>query len=195
MGVVGGLMPSPLHLIALTQVALDRWGRALCILCGLPLVIDNALLLLTFFFYQYIPANIAHYVAYLGGTILLFFGSYALLESRRKSQEELADSRPLTYASVSMGALAELAAPGTWVYWLTVAGPILAEGKRKGLWHVVPFFGGGLVGFYGAALFSVWVMAWGAGLHKRFKQNLFLAANVLLIILGISYLVRARLAG
>ena len=34
-------------------------------------------------------------------------------------------------------------------------------------------------------------MAWGAGLHKRFKQHLFLAANILLLLMGISYLVRA----
>jgi sulfite exporter TauE/SafE len=34
-------------------------------------------------------------------------------------------------------------------------------------------------------------MAWSAGLHKRFKQHLFLVANVLLLLMGISYLVRA----
>ena len=37
MGVAGGLMPSSLHLIALSQVALNRWMRALFILVGLPL--------------------------------------------------------------------------------------------------------------------------------------------------------------
>ena len=36
-------------------------------------------------------------------------------------------------------------------------------------------------------------MAWGAGLHKTFKQRLFLFANLLLVVLGISYLVRAYL--
>jgi hypothetical protein len=36
-------------------------------------------------------------------------------------------------------------------------------------------------------------MAWGAGLHKAFKQHIFLTANVLLLLIGISYLVRAYL--
>jgi len=195
MGIVGGLMPSPLHLIALAQVALGRWARALFILWGPPLVVDGALLLLTCFFYRYVPQNIAHNVAYVGGVALLGFGSYALVENRRKSQEELARSAPLTYTSVTVATLAELGAPGTWVYWLTIAGPILAEGRLKGYAHVVPFFAGSLVGYYGAATLSLWLLAWGAGLHQQFKKHLFLAANLLLVVLGISYLLRARFGG
>jgi threonine/homoserine/homoserine lactone efflux protein len=194
-GVVGGLIPSPLHLIALTQVALHRWGRAILILLGPPLVIDGALLLLTLFFYQYVPQNIAHYVAYVGGVVLAAFGGYSLLEMRRKSQEEMARSALMSYASVTVAALAELGAPGTWIYWLTVAGPVIAEGRQEGYWHVIPFFVGGLVGYYGAAIFSTWLMAWGAGLHKQFRKHLFLVANALLVILGVSYLLRAYFEG
>lgn len=192
MGVVGGLMPSPLHLIALSQVALNRWLRALLVLVGAPLIVDGALLLVTFFFYQAIPPSIAHDVAYVGGVVLVAFGVYALAESRGRSREEMAKSARLTYASVSAALLAELGAPGTWVYWLTVAGPLIGEGRVKGYWHIVPFFAGSLVGYYGAAIVSVRVIAWGASLHKRFNQRLFLVANCLLVILGISYLVRAR---
>ncbi|HUU12623.1 MAG TPA: hypothetical protein VM182_02820 [Terriglobia bacterium] len=70
---------------------------------------------------------------------------------------------------------------------------ILAEGRIKGYWHVVPFFAGSVVGFYGAAIFAVWLMAWGAGLHTYFKHHLFLAANALLVVLGLWYLARAYL--
>jgi hypothetical protein len=58
---------------------------------------------------------------------------------------------------------------------------------------VVPFFAGSVVGYYGAAIFSLAIMAWGAGLHKRFKQHLILAANILLLFMGFSYLLRAYL--
>jgi len=193
MGVAGGLFPSPLHMIALGQVALERWTVALLVLVGAPLVVDGALLLVTFFSYQYIPHNIVHDVAYLGGAIVLAFGAYSLARARGKSQEEMARSGALTYTSVSVGVLAEATAPGTWVYWLTVAGPIIEEGRRNGYWRVAPFFAGSLAGYYGAAIVSVWLMAWGAGLHKKFKQRLFLLANLLLVVLGISYLVRAYL--
>lgn len=194
-GIVGGLIPSPLHLIALTQVALNRWLRAILVLLGPPLVIDGALLVVTFFFYQYIPHNIAHSVAYVGGIALLAFASYSLVEMRGKTQEEMASSGTMSYASVSVAALAELGAPGTWIYWLTVAGPVIAEGRQHGYWHVMPFFIGGLVGYYGAAIFSTWLMAWGAGLHKQFRKHLFLAANLLLLVLGLSYLARAYFGG
>ena len=162
MGIVGGLIPSPLHMIALAQVGLNRWLRAFMILVGAPLVIDGALLVVTFFFYHYVPQTIAHVVAYVGGVVLVAFAGYALVEMRRKSQEEMARSSTLTYASVSVATLAELTAPGTWIYWLTIAGPVIAEGRERGYWHVIPFFVGGLVGYYGAAVLSVTLMAWSA---------------------------------
>ena len=193
MGIVGGLLPSPLYMISLTQVALGRWLRAIFVIIVPPLVVDGVLLLVTFFFFRLIPLGITHYVAYVGGVVLISFAIYSIWESRRKTRQEMGDSKTLTYASVSVATLAEVAAPGTWVYWLTIAGPILAEGRQHGYWHVVPFFVGGAVGFYGAGVFSVWMMAWGAGLHRSFKQYLFLAANILLLIMGISYLVRALL--
>jgi len=193
MGIVGGMVPSPLHMIALSQVALGRWGRAIYVLIGAPLIVDSCLLLVTCLFYRFIPSGIAHYVAYVGGVALIGFASYSLWELRGKTQREMADSVALTYASVSVALLAEVASPGTWVYWLTIAGPILAEGRQSGYGHVVPFFVGGLVGYYGAALSTLCLLGWGAGLHKGFKQHLFLAANILLLLMGISYLARAYL--
>jgi putative Mn2+ efflux pump MntP len=192
MGVVGGLIPSPLHLIALAQVALNRWVRAIAILLGPPLLIDAVLLVIFFFFYRAVPQKIGYYMAYVGGVVIISFGTYALLARRGKTREEMADSSALTAASVTAAALSELAAPGTWIYWLTIAGPILVEGRLHGYWHVVPFFVGSVVGFYGASIVSVWLLSWGAKLHKAFNSRLFYLANVLLIILGISYLLRAH---
>jgi hypothetical protein len=192
MGIVGGMIPCPLHFIALTQVALNRWLRAVLILVGPPVTVDGAMLMVTFFFYHYVPPSVAHYVAYLGGAVLIGFASYSLYTMRGKTQGEMANSTALTYASVTTATLTELTAPGTWIYWMTVAGPILAEGRLRGYWHVVPFFVGGLIGYYGAAVVALRVLAWGASLHKRFHARLFLIANVLLLILGISYLIRAH---
>jgi len=191
MGIVGGLLPNPLLMIALSQVALGRWVSAIAVLIGAPLVVDGGLLLVTVLFYRFIPSGIAHDVAYIGGVALIGFASYSLWESRGKTPQEIANSATLSYAGVSVALLAEVAAPGTWVYWLTVAGPILAEARKSGYMHAVPFFAGGLAGYYGASLLSLCLMAWGAGLHKKFKQHLFLAANILLLLMGISYLVRA----
>jgi hypothetical protein len=36
------------------------------------------------------------------------------------------------------------------------------------------------------------MLAWGASLYKRFRERLFLIANILLLVLGISYLLRAH---
>ncbi|HUY12237.1 MAG TPA: hypothetical protein VMX16_01225 [Terriglobia bacterium] len=195
MGVVGGLVPSPLHMIALAQIALKRWNRAIGIMLGPPLAIDGILLLVTFFFYQYVPRNIAHIVAYVGGAYLTVYSIYALLSMHGKSHKEVAESQALTYGSVTAASLSEVTSPGTWIYWMTIAGPILAEGKHQGYWHVVPFFAGGLIGYYGAALVSLVFLAWGASLHRHLRQNLLWIANFLLLAFGVTYLLRAYFKG
>ncbi len=195
MGVVGGLLPTPLHLIALTQMTLKRWTRAAWVLVGPPTAIDAVFLLITYFFYQLIPPIIAHDMAYAGGTALIGFGAYLLWASPRKSPEKKKHSWNLTYGSLTVATLVEASAPGTWVYWLAIAGPIIAEGRVKGYGFVVPFLVGSLIGYYGAAFLSVWLMAWGAGAHQRFRRYLFFAANTLLIVLGALYIARAYFVG
>lgn len=191
MGVVGGILPNPLQLIALTQAALGRWGRAIFVVLVPPLTVDAAFLLMTLLFYRLIPLGIAHYIAYAGGLLVTGFAGYGLWNLRRSGQEKAADAKAYTLAGVTVATLAEVTAPGTWIYWATIAGPILAEGRARGYWHVVPFFVGSWTGYNGAAVLSTCLMVWVAGLHRSFKKYLFLTANVLLLLLGISYLTRA----
>ena len=191
MGIVGGLLPNPLQMIALTQAALGRWGRALFVVIVPPTVTDGACLALTLLFFRLIPLGIVHYVAYVGGSVVTGFALYGLWNLRHKSQEEAAGAAAYTLAGVSVATLAEVSAPGTWIYWATIAGPILAEGRTRGYLHVVPFFAGSWVGYNGAALVSMCFMFWVAGLHKSLKRYLFLIANVLLLLMGISYFIRA----
>lgn len=193
MGVVGGLLPNPLEMIALTQVALGRWGRAIFVLLVPPLILDAALLFVSLFFFRLIPLRVVHDVAYVGGLAVIFFAVRALWALRRGAPEEPVASKGYTVGGVVVALVAEAAAPGTWIYWLAIAGPILAEGRTHGYGHVVPFFAGGILGYYGAALISTYVMAWGAGLHAAFSKHLILAANLILLVMGISYLVRAYL--
>jgi hypothetical protein len=193
MGMVGGMLPNPLQLIALTQVSLGRWARALFVLFVPPLVVDGLFLVVTVFFFRIIPFGVAHYVAYAGGVVLIAFATHSLWELRRQSGQQLGKSSAYSLTGIAVATFAEVAAPGTWIYWLTVAGPILAEARVHGYWRVAPFFAGGLVGFYGASVVSTCLMAWGAGLHKAFKKHLILVANILLLLIGISYIARAYL--
>jgi len=191
MGIVGGLLPNPLQMIALTQAALGRWARALFVVIVPPLIVDGAFLALTLLFFRLIPFGIVHYVAYVGGSLVTAFALYGLWNLRRKGPEEAAAAAAYTLAGVSVAALAEATAPGTWIYWATIAGPILAEGRTRGYLHVVPFFAGSWVGYNSAAVVSTCFMIWVAGLHQSLKRYLFLIANVLLLLIGISYFIRA----
>ena len=190
MGVVGGLIPTPLHLIALTQMTLKRWGRAVWVLVGPTTLIDAVFFLITFFFFQIIPRGIAHYTGYAGGSALAGFGAYLLWGHGETEAERKGYSWNLSYRSLALATLVEASYPGTWVYWLAVAGPIIAEGRVEGNWHILPFFVGSLIGYYGASFLSVWLMAWGAGAHRRFGKLLFVAANTLLVIVGLLFVAR-----
>ena len=193
MGVVGGLLPTPLHLIGLTQVTLRRRLRAAWVIVGPPTAIDIVFFLAAYFFYQVIPPAIAHYTAYVGGAALIGFGAYLLFKNPQKGVEKKDYSWNLTYGSLALATLVEASAPGTWVYWLAIAGPIIAEGRVEGYWYILPFFVGSLLGYYGASFLSVWLMAWGAGAHRRFRRLLFFAANGLLILMGVLFVVREYL--
>jgi hypothetical protein len=195
MGVVGGLVPTPLHLIALTQMTLKRWVRAAWVLVAPPTVVDAVFFVIAFFFYELIPPAVAHYTSYAGGVALAGFGAYLLWENPRKGPEKRECSWKLNRGSLALATLVEASAPGTWVYWLAIAGPIIAEGRVHGYAHIVPFFAGSLIGYYGASFMSVWLMAWGAGVHKRSGTILFFAANALLIVMGILFIVREYFAG
>ncbi|HLI30038.1 MAG TPA: hypothetical protein VKV79_02920, partial [Terriglobia bacterium] len=125
--------------------------------------------------------------------LLLILGALALNEMRHAACSSAAASDGATYISVVAASLAELTSPGTWVYWLTLAGPILAEGRHIGYGRVAPFFAGGLLGYYGSAVVSVWLLSWGSKIHKNFNRHLALVANILLLALGVSYLINAFL--
>jgi hypothetical protein len=191
MGVVGGALPNPLQMMALTQAAAGRWLRALFVMIVPPLAVDAVFLLMTLFFSRLIPLGIAHYVAYLGGVLVIGFAGYSLWQLRHSGRLKTSDPAAYTLPGVSVATLAEVTAPGTWVYWITIAGPILAEGRTRGYERVVPFFAGGLVGYYGAAVVSTCLLVWLAGLHNAVRRHVLLAANMLLLLLGVSYLVRA----
>ena len=106
MGVVGGMLPNPLQMIALTQVAIGRWGRAIFVLIVPPLVADAGFLFMTLFFFRFIPLGIVHYVGYVGGVVLLAFASYSLFELHRKTQEEMANSAAFTFAGATTASIA-----------------------------------------------------------------------------------------
>ncbi len=188
---VGGMLPNPLQVIALTQAAAARWDRAIFVLTVPPLVIDGAFLSTTLLFSRLMPLGIVHYIAYAGGALVTGFASYGLWDLRRERLARTVSSPAYTFAGVSVATLAEVTAPGTWVYWVTIAAPILAEGRTRGYAHVVPFFVGGLLGYYGAAIASTCLVAWLAGVHRSFKHYLLMTANALLLCIGISYFIRA----
>jgi hypothetical protein len=69
------MLPDPLQMIALMQVALGRWARAILVLIVPPLVVDAAFLFVTLLFFRLFPLGIVPYVAYVGGLVLIGFAS------------------------------------------------------------------------------------------------------------------------
>ena len=88
MGFVGGLLPTPLHLIAVTQMTLKNWVRAVWVLTAPVTLVDAVFFLIAYFFYQLIPPHIAHYISYAGFCVNESRCAYLLRENTRKGGKQ-----------------------------------------------------------------------------------------------------------
>jgi len=104
------------------------------------LVVDGILLIVTFFFYRYIRERGSLH-SLRRGVVLLVYAGYSLWRTdvRPRGNSQFVESHlcQRVRRDACRGGV-----PGTWIFWLTIVGPIFAEGRLKGYWHIVPFFAG-----------------------------------------------------
>jgi len=160
-GFAAAAQPGPLQTYIISQAIARGWKRALPTALA-PLISDGPIILLCMFILSQIPIWFERFLHLAGGLFILFlaYGAY-------KSWKGYDPSTPLpesgTSQSIFKAALTNLLAPGAYLFWSFVTGPVLLES-----WRQSPIYGFGfLVTFYGVMILSLCAIILVFGMARR----------------------------
>lgn len=181
-GWAAAAQPGPFQAYLLSQTLRNGWRRTVWAALA-PLLSDGPIVLLMVLLLTQTPDWFLTLLRLGGGVFLLYLAWGAW----RASQTTVVDQPSLTVPEqgIFKAALINALSPGPYIFWATVAGPILLEGWRRspafGITFILGFYGtliGGFVGF--VTLFAI------AGrLDRRFSRALGLTSVALLAGFGI----------
>lgn len=150
LGATAAAQPGPFQAFLLSLTARDGWRRTLPAAFA-PLLSDGPIVLLVLLVLTRLPTWLLSALQIAGGLFLLYlaWGVWQSLRSKPSNDEStIATDTDDGKANVSKAALMNFLSPSPYLFWATVAGPILIEA-----WRQAPAFGlAFLVGFYVALI-------------------------------------------
>lgn len=148
LGGTAAAQPGPFQAYLLSQTLQNGWRRTL-LAAFAPLVSDGPIIILVLFILTRMPAWFLYSLQLIGGLFLLYLArnAFRLFQTPAPiptSGEQASVPRQNIFEAALMNALA----PGPYIFWATIAGPILLAGWRESAGHGLSF----LVGFYGTLI-------------------------------------------
>lgn len=203
LGSTAAAQPGPFQAFLLSLIARDGWKATLPAAFA-PLISDGPILILTLVILTRIPGWALSALQIAGGLFLLYLAWGAWRSFRRGSSTAAGDEPTVVEdvrANVLKAALMNFLSPSPYIFWATVAGPILVEAWRVRPAHGVAF----LLGFYaaliGGLMLFIIVFAGAGRINSRVNRALgalsavgLLAFAVYQLIVGSSG-IRAALIG
>lgn len=194
LGAAAAAQPGPLQAFLLSLVSRNGWRRALPAAFA-PLISDGPILLLVLLVLVRLPDWLLSILQLAGGVFLLYLAWGAWSTFRNGRVEMLpAQGQEAAHTGVLQAAAMNFLSPAPYLFWATIAGPILLEG-----WRQEPSFGlAFLSGFYGALIggLMVFITIFGAagGLDPRINRGLGAVSALALLGFGL-YQLAAGLSG
>lgn len=139
LGATAAAQPGPFQAFLLSLIARDGWRGALPAALA-PLISDGPILIAVLLILTQLPAEFLAGMQAVGGLFLLYLAWNAWRSLRQAAHhtntlDRPAVEGPLT-ANVTKAAVMNLLSPSPYVFWATVAGPILIEA-----WRLSPLYG------------------------------------------------------
>ena len=141
-GFAAAAQPGPLQTYLISQSLTKGWQRSL-INAFAPLVSDGPIIMLCLLVLRQVPDSFKQVLYIVGGLFVLYL-SYGAYKLWGNFEAQLSIPESGAQQSLLKAALVNMLAPGAYIFWSLVTGPILVAG-----WRETPVFGiTFILGFY-----------------------------------------------
>jgi threonine/homoserine/homoserine lactone efflux protein len=148
-GFAAAVQPGPLQTYLISQALMKGWRKALPAALA-PLLSDGPIIILCVLILSQVPAGLQRFL-YIAGGLFVIYLAYGAYKTWRNFDPHLPAMETRPGQSLLNAALTNLLAPGAYLFWTLVTGPILMRG-----WRENPILGASfLLGFYMAMIVSL----------------------------------------
>lgn len=148
-GFAAAVQPGPLQTYLISQALMKGWRKALPAALA-PLLSDGPIIILCVLVLSQVPAGLQRFLYIAGGLFVIYLACGAY-KTWRNFDPHLPAMETRPGQSLLNAALTNLLAPGAYLFWTLVTGPILMRG-----WRENPILGASfLLGFYMAMIVSL----------------------------------------
>ena len=176
LGSAAAAQPGPFQAYLLAQTLQNGWQRALWAALA-PLLSDGPIILLTLLVLTQVPEGFLAGLQAAGGFFLVYLAYKAFTAFHTAGSPPPPPARTNIFEAALMNALS----PGPYIFWATIAGPILLRGWQLSAGHGITF----LLGFYSALIggFMAFVALFAVAgrLHPRVSRLLAIFSAVALL--------------
>ena len=183
LGLAAGVSPGPLMTLVITRTLARGFGAGLRVAIA-PLLTDLPIIVISLLFFSILPPLLEMILTLAGGCFVLYLAWETLREAPHASLVDRQGAAPVAASDdIWRGVLVNFLSPHPWLFWMTVAAPILTRAWQTSALAALGF----LVGFYGLLVGGKVLLALTVAGGRRFLTDAWyrrvLAASGLLLAL------------
>ena len=141
-GFAAAVQPGPLQTYLISQALLKGWRKSLVSALA-PLISDGPIITLCVLVLSQVPIGLQRFLYIAGGLFVLYL-AYGTYQSWKNFDPQLPSDETNGAQNLLNAALTNVLAPGAYLFWTLVTGPILLRGWRETPLHGISL----LLGFY-----------------------------------------------
>lgn len=191
LGATAAAQPGPFQAFLLSLIARNGWRRTIPAAFA-PLISDGPILLIVLLVLTRLPVWVLPLLQIAGGLFLLYlgWGAWRTVRTKPIPADPVAKvDQTSTRSNILKAALMNLLSPSPYIFWATVAGPILVTAWRESPLSGLAFLAGFYAALVGGLMLFIAVFGGLGKIDPRINRGLGLLSVVALLGFGIFQLI------